>query len=70
MGKSEHEEHDGFSYRANDPGGRDKDSDSVFGAGFQIDVVIANAATPNSAQARNSSRDCAVTLGFSEISTS
>jgi len=52
VGKSEHEKDDGFSYRADDPGGGDKDSDSLLGAGFQVDVVIANAATADRAKAR------------------
>ncbi len=42
--KSQHEQHDGLGYRAYDPGGRDEHSNSLFGAGLQIDVVIANAA--------------------------
>jgi len=53
VGKSEHEEHDGFSDRADDPGGGNKDSNSLLGASFQIDVVIANAANARSRKRRD-----------------
>src|ERR1700733_3724396 len=52
--KSQHQKHNGFGYRAHDSGGCDEYSDSMFGAGFEIDVVIANTPAADGTQPGNS----------------